>query len=128
MITDNYLTAIKVKLLTSPLVKSFTVVKERSISDQGYFRARLSLNNGDFLEIVEFFNVKNGACITETYRYQWMDETKQVLRKRWDNVEHFPCLANFPHHVHILEESNVYPSQTRSIIEIIDLIIEELGL
>ena len=126
MITDNYLTTIKVKLLTSPLVKSFTVVKERSISDQGYFRARLSLNNGDFLEIVEFFTVKNGACITETYRYQWMDETKQILRKRWDNVEHFPGLANFPHHVHILEESNVYPSQIRSIIEIIDIIAAEL--
>ena len=126
MITDNYLTAIKVKLLTSPLVKSFTVVKERSISDRGYFRACLSLNNGDFLEVVEFFIVKDGACITETYRYQWMDETKQILRKRWDNVEHFPNLSNFPHRVHILEESNVYPSQTRSIIEIIDLIAAEL--
>jgi hypothetical protein len=127
MITEDYITAIKVKLLTSAIIKSFTIIKERTISDQGYFRARLNLSNGDFLEIVEFFIVKSQICLTETYRYQWMDETKQQLRKRWDNVEHFPNLPNFPHHVHIIEESNVYPSQSRNIIEIIDHIEEEIN-
>jgi len=127
MLVENYLTQIKVKLLASPVVKSFTVVKERAISDSGYFRARLTLSNDDFIEIVEFFIVKNQTIVTETYRYQWMDETKQQLRKRWDNVEHFPNLANFPHHVHILEETNVYPSQSWNILEIIDYIEDELA-
>jgi Family of unknown function (DUF6516) len=127
MITEDYITEIKVRLLTSAAIKSFTIVKERAIQDQGYFRARLTLKNGDFLEIVEFFIVKNQTCMTETYRYQWMDETQQQLRKRWDNVEHFPDLPNFPHHVHILEESNVHPSQLRSILEIIDYIEQELN-
>lgn len=36
-----------------------------------------------------------------------MDATKTQLIKRWDNVQHFPNLPNFPHHVHINEESNV---------------------
>lgn len=120
MITEDYLTAIKVKLLTSPLVQSFTIIKERVIVDLGYFRARLTLKNGDFCEIVEFFAVQNQTCVTESYRYQWMDGTKQQLRKRWDNVEHFPDLPNFPHHVHILEEANLYPSQSLNILQIID--------
>jgi hypothetical protein len=127
MITEDYLTAIKLKLLMSAVVKSFTIVKEIAIPSQGYFRARLTLRNNDFLEIVEFFVVKDRICMTETYRYQWMDETKQQLRKRWDNVEHFPDLPNFPHHVHIIEESNVYPSQSRSILEIIDQIEQEIN-
>jgi Family of unknown function (DUF6516) len=126
MITEDYLTAIKVKLLASSVVKSFTIVKERGTSDQGYFRARLTLTNNDFLEIVEFFVLKDQTCITETYRYQWMDETKQQLRKRWDNVEHYPNIPNFPHHVHITEETNVQPSQSRSILEIIDQLEQEL--
>jgi hypothetical protein len=126
MITEDYLTAIKVKLIASSVVKSFTIVKERATSDQGYFRARLTLKNNDFLEIVEFFVIKDQTCITETYRYQWMDETKQQLRKRWDNVEHYPNLPNFPHHVHIIEETNVQPSQSHSILEIIDQIEQEL--
>lgn len=127
MITEDYLTSIKVKLLTSAVVRSFTILKERAIIDRGYFRARIMLNNGDFFEIAEFFVVQNQTCVTETYRYQWMDATKQQLRKRWDNVEHFPDLPNFPHHVHILEEDNVRSSRSRNILEIIDRIEQELS-
>ncbi|MEO6862422.1 MAG: DUF6516 family protein [Microcoleus sp.] len=64
--------------------------------------------------------------MTESYRYQWMDATQQTLRKRWDNVEHFPNLPNFPHHVHIGEESNVEPSCLINILELIDLIEKDL--
>ncbi|WP_293130412.1 DUF6516 family protein [Microcoleus sp. bin38.metabat.b11b12b14.051] len=71
-------------------------------------------------------NVVDNRCITESYRYQWMDETQQTLRKRWDNVEHFPNLPNFPHHVHIGEESNVEPSCLMNILELIDLIEKDL--
>ena len=69
MMIEEYLTAIKVKLLTSPAIQSFVIVKERVILNQGYFRARLTLTNGDFCEIVEFFTVQNQTCVTETYRY-----------------------------------------------------------
>jgi hypothetical protein len=31
---------------------------QNPLSDQGYFLARLNLTNGDFLEVVEFFKVK----------------------------------------------------------------------
>ena len=57
--------------------------------------------------------------MTQRYRYQWMDETQSVLRKRWDNVEHFPELPNFPHHVHVGEEEHVEPGQAMSIMELI---------
>lgn len=126
MIVADYLTEIKAKLITSYIIDKISIVKERALSDQGYFRARLNLTNGDFLEVVEFFKLKDDKCITETYRYQWMDATKTQLIKRWDNVEHFPNLPNFPHHVHIGEESNVYASVCMNILEIIDLIGQEI--
>ncbi len=126
MIVEDYLTEIKAKLITSPIIDIISIIKERALSDQGYFRVRLNLTNGDFLEVVEFFNLKGDKCITETYRYQWMDATKTQLIKRWDNVEHFPNLPNFPHHVHIGEESNVYSSVCMNILEIIDLISQEI--
>jgi hypothetical protein len=55
-----------------------------------------------------------------------MDAERQILRKRWDNVAHYPNLPNFPHHIHIGEESNVEPSTSINIIELIDLIESEL--
>ncbi|MDQ2097293.1 MAG: DUF6516 family protein [Tychonema bourrellyi B0820] len=126
MISAQYITAIKAKFLSSLAVSYVAIVKERSLLESGYFRARLTLKNGDFLEVVEFFTVFDNRCITESYRYQWMDETQQTLRKRWDNVEHFPNLPNFPHHVHIGEESNVEPSSSMNILELIDLIEKHL--
>ena len=55
-----------------------------------------------------------------------MDSTQTQLKKRWDNVEHFPNLPNFPHHVHISEEFNVYSSVCMNILEVIDLISQEI--
>jgi len=126
MISQDYLTEIKAKLIVSPIINTITLVKERALSDQGYIRARLTLSNGDFLEVVEFFKVKGDKCTTETYRYQWMDASQTQLRKRWDNVEHFPNLPNFPHHVHVDEESNVSSSVSLNILGIIDLISTEI--
>jgi len=101
-------------------------VEEKILLDRGYFRARLTLVNNDFLEIAESFTIIDGHFVTLGYRYQWMDEQKEKLRKRWDNVQHFPNLPNFPHHIHIIEESNVEPSKSRNILELIELIEKEL--
>jgi hypothetical protein len=127
MDAQQYLTEIKVKLVASSVVTSVTILEEHALPDRGYFRARLTLGNGDFLEVAEYFVVEEANCVTKRYRYQWMDESQQVLRKRWDNVEHFPELPNFPHHVHIGETSQVEPGKLLSILELIDMIEQEIG-
>lgn len=124
---DAYLAEIKTRLVTSPVIASVTtVVEEWSLPDQGYFRARLSLSDGDFLEVAEYFVVEEGRCITRRYRYQWMDSARQKMRKRWDNVEHFPDLPDFPHHVHIGETDQVEPGHSLSIVELVEMLELEL--
>lgn len=125
---QDYISRVKTKLNESSVVHAAVIVDERTLLNRGYFRARLTLKNGDFLEIAESFTVREGSCVTLGYRYQWMDESKEKLRRRWDNVEHFPNLPNFPHHVHITEESNVESSESRNILELIDLIEKELNI
>jgi len=113
--------------VSSSSIASISVVEECTLPDRGYFRARMMLSNGDFLEVAEYFVVAEGRCTTRRYRYQWMDESQQILRKRWDNVEHFPDLPNFPHHIHRGDESRVEPGLSLSIIELVDFIEQELG-
>ena len=96
MAPQDYLTEIKAKLITSSIIISITVVEEYVLPDRGYFRARLGLSNNDFLEVAEYFVLEDGMCVTRRYRYQWMDQSQQVLRKRWDNVEHYPQFTKFP--------------------------------
>jgi len=126
MRSQQYLTEIKIRFTTSPAIAAFEIIKERALPNQGYFRARLTLVNGDFLEVVEYFVVDSDRCRPERYRHQWMDGAQQTLRKRWDNVEHFPNLPNFPHHIHIDEETNVHPGVSMSIIVLLDAIEAEL--
>lgn len=104
------------------------MVTERSIQDRGYFRARLVLINDDFLELSEYFIIRQNKPETLEYRYQWMDSEKQTLIRRWDNDRHFPNLANFPNHIHLGGDNQVIPGQAMNIIELIEVIEREIGL
>jgi Family of unknown function (DUF6516) len=96
MSLKDYVARVRARLGESDIVVMLEVVDVRVLLNRGYFRARLSLSNGDFLEVAESFAVRDGQLLTLDYRYQWMDGSKQVLRKRWDSVNHFPGLPNFP--------------------------------
>jgi hypothetical protein len=125
---SDYISEIKGKLSESSIVNSFTIVDERILFERGYFRARVILANGDFLEIAEAFISIDGRITTVSYRYQWMDANKQKLRKRWDNVKHFPNLPNFPDHVHVEDELNVQPGESRNILQILTVIEREIEI
>jgi hypothetical protein len=117
---EQYLIAIKAKLSSSQIISFIEIIDERILLNCGYFRCRCILINSDFLEIAESFTLRETQLLTLDYRYQWMDSSKKVLRKRWDSVKHFPHLSNFPHHIHIGSETNVEPGQSRNILEFID--------
>jgi Family of unknown function (DUF6516) len=124
---EQYITAVKARLANSPIITAIEIVDERILLNRGYFRSRLILTNSDFLEIAESFMLQDNQLITLDYRYQWMDASKQALKKRWDSVKHFPNLPNFPHHVHIGLESNVEPGLSRNILGFIGFMESELS-
>lgn len=121
MTPAEYIASVLSELTTSNLIASFDVVEQWVEPDAGYVRVRAWLANGEFLELAEYFMETDGECVTQRYRYQWMDAGRQQLRSRWDNVEHFPNLAGFPHHVH-LADGRVVPSTTLSIISLLKVL------
>jgi len=122
----QYLENIKSRLISSSVIAAFTIVEELDFGDRGYFRARVTLSNDDFLEIAEYFKIMENIVTTTRYRYQWMDCDRSNLRKRWDNVPHFPNLPNFPHHIHVESEENVISGDSLSIQELLDILEQEL--
>ena len=128
MDAESHINKIKIKLALNAAVQSIEVVDERVVlSNRGYFRARLKLSNGDFLEVSEYFVFEKENYVLKRYRYQWMDNEQKVLKKRWDNVEHFQNLPKFPDHTHIGNDESVEPSEPISILELIDIIEKELS-
>ena len=124
MTPEAYVDMVLSELATSGVIASFEVAERWTSFDRGYIRVRARHVNGDFLELAEYFVLEDETPVTQRYRYQWMDEHRQVLRRRWDNVEHFPDLPGFPHHVH-LADGRVTPASPLSILELLPVIAAE---
>jgi hypothetical protein len=127
MDAQGSLDALKLKIATSAIVRQVDVVQERVSGDDGFFRARLALTNNDFLEVSEFFTVEQGQGHTVEYRHQWMDQTRQVMRQRWDNAKHSPGLPHFPHHIHGGEETRIEPGRSIGVVELIEVLEREMA-
>jgi hypothetical protein len=125
MTPSDYIADVKAALIASPLVATFEIIEAWSQPDRGYIRSRIRLTNGDFVEVSEYFIVIQQVCLTERYRYQWMDGQQKQLYKRWDNVEHYPNLPNFPHHIHC-QNGQVKPGKSLNIIDLLNSLDEEI--
>ena len=128
MLAQMHLAEIKARLSSSPIVETVSVSVEHAGQEYGYFRARLGLINGDFLEVAEYFDTVGDSTRVHRYRHQWMDHSQRVLKRCWDNTKHFPSLANFPHHIHIGSETQVVPGQSLGILEIIEVLEREVSI
>ena len=119
----DYVADLKSRLVTRHFIVSFEIVEEWTHSDRGYIRIRMLLSNADFLEVAEYFVFSHGSCFPMRYRYQWMDSSQEQIRRRWDNVGHYPNLPNFPHHVHF-DDGRVEPGKRLSIVDLLDQLSE----
>lgn len=123
----TYLVEIEMALVSSPIVVEYRLIRSWANTDDGYVRVRATLSNGDFLEAAEYFIVQEEQIAIVDYRHQWMDATRTVLRRRWDNTPDHPELDSFPHHCHMDDESHVVPSEPVGLIQVLALIGAELG-
>lgn len=61
MLAQVHLDEIKACLSSSPILQTVSVSVEHSGHDHGYFRAKATLINGDFLEVAEYCSRRFGA-------------------------------------------------------------------
>ena len=127
MTTGDYLESIHLALVENPIVKGYSIVRQRLASQSGHLRVRIQLINGDFLEAAEFFRLTPEGIQVADYRHQWMDSEQKNLRKRWDSTPHHPEISNTPHHVHIGGNDTVLPGQPMSIQHVLETIAKEIA-
>ncbi len=127
MNAQSHIERIKAALASNPTVTEIAIVQEYALQDRGFLRVRLALTNGDFVEVSEFFVIIDDRVRLVEYRHQWMDSTRQSLRKRWDNAPHYPGLPNYPHHIHVGEETHVKPGDPLSILDVVDIIAKKIA-
>lgn len=81
-------------LQLSALCRQVNILEVNTFSRQQYaVKVRAELNNGSVLQLRIYRN--HGHV---DYAYQLLRDNKPL--QRWDNKEHFPQLASYPHHHH----------------------------
>ncbi|HKZ86410.1 MAG TPA: DUF6516 family protein [Anaerolineae bacterium] len=78
----------------SPMCSAVRVVETHQFSDlQFALKVRADLVRGGALQVRLYYNDRH-----VDYAYQLFRADQPVLR--WDNKEHFPGIATYPHHFH----------------------------
>lgn len=85
-------------LQNADFVQKVFVLETSQFSENRFtIKVRAELKSGDVLQIRLYRNDQH-----TDYAYQLLHDESHMLR--WDNKEHFPALASFPHHFHNAHE------------------------
>ncbi len=96
----DYLDGLIQELFVSSAIASFKVLRREVGEDDGYFRIKCKLANGDILEFAEYVQIRKNKIYTETYSFHWQSAEGKLI-KRWDNVGHHKEVDTHPHHLHL---------------------------
>ena len=88
----------------------------------GFMRYRLTLINGNLMELTECVEVQAGEIVRTKYRHHWQNR-EGLLIKRWDNTPQYPQVASFPHHLHDGSEDNVVAHPPVQALEVLCLVV-----
>ena len=97
---EDYLDAVEARLIESPAVRSYTVIRREVSPVDGKLRVKAVLEDDSPLEFFLYLIEKNADIQQSKYSFHWQDPQGSVI-KRWDNAPHHPALENAPHHVHV---------------------------
>ena len=103
LIYDHF-NAIEARLIASPIVAAFDVIRREVTPTDGKMRIRATLTDDGLLELFEYVVEEQGQLNLQKYSFHWQD-AKGELIQRWDNVNHYPDLPNAPHHAHLRDGS-----------------------
>jgi hypothetical protein len=119
MSPEEYLATILNRISASPFVSKSQTLREYSNPNQGHLRMRLTFTDNTYLEFYEYVErADEDGIYVKSYAYHWADQNDLLIR-RWDNARHFPNLANFPHHVHVIEDE-VIAGKPVNIFDVLD--------
>ncbi len=120
---ENYFQDVENFVQHHPFVRSSHITFDDRGAYTGFIRGDAVLIDDSTLHWREYVDVQQGV-LRLMYSYQYMDSNRSLIF-RYDNTEHHPLIATYPHHKHIGSESNVEPSTAPSLAEVLAEIVRK---
>lgn len=98
--------SVETRLIASPAVKSFQIIRQEMLGTSGFYRLRTTLADNSELIMFEYFSLQAGKVIVEKFSFHWQMPDSTLIR-RWDNAPHHRHLVTAPNHLHEGSETNV---------------------
>jgi len=95
----SFFTELKKLALLSERITKVQIRGEEVLSEKGYLRMRMVLNNKELIELFVYVATQKGQVSLKDYSLQWQKEDASLIQ-RWDNATHHHELENFPYHIH----------------------------
>jgi hypothetical protein len=118
LLIDDYFQVICETIEAYPAVHSSSVTYDKRTSYQGYIKGAILLLDGSTLHICEFVDVETDIE-RYTYAYHYQHGDKFIFR--YDNTEHHRKLnlPTFPHHKHVVDETNVIAAPAPTLADVL---------
>jgi len=121
---DEYFRTIDDFLVGLDIAFARQVNYDKRSSDTGFLRGQIYFIDGSVLHFREFVAIEEQI---DRYKYAYHYQTADgSLVFRYDRTPHFPQLANFPHHKHIGEETDVIPADAPDLFRVVQEIRQYL--
>jgi hypothetical protein len=118
-ILEQWLSRVDAYLLAWPYSRQVVVDYAETGGGVAQYRLRVTLLDGSLLQCVERAHVKSADFHIERYSFHWQRADGSFLR-RWDNAPHHREISNFPHHVHIGDESHILPHEAVDVFKVLE--------
>ena len=89
------------------LVQAWSVIDFSQVGPNLRFKGKVTFTDGSVLFIRQV--VLRG--FTFMYAYHWQNRERQLIC-RWDNSAHWPEVATYPHHKHIMQQNEIVVSES----------------
>lgn len=124
-IIEQYFATIEVRLLQSPIIINYQIIRREIAPADGKLRVKAVLSDGGTAELFEYVSESDGQIQLLKYSFHWQD-TEGNLRQRWDNAPHYPGLPYAPHHIHQADGSVEGVAEVPDIFSVIQKIEDDL--
>ena len=104
LLIAKHFDTLEARLIVSPVVLTFDVVRREVTPVDGKIRVRATLLDGGLLELFEYVTEDRGQVRLRKYGFHWQGANGDLVR-RWDNANHYSGLPGEPHHVHLADGS-----------------------